>query len=390
MEISAIVAAAERRVDVFLDDLRTLVNIDSGTYTPAGVQQVAALLAMRFEEVGCTAEILPTQHKGPNLIARKQGDGQGRVLIIGHMDTVFPEGEAQRRPFRIEDGRAYGPGVFDMKSGLLVGLNALGVLHELGQVPLRQVTFLCNSDEEVGSPESHDLVTALAREADAVLVLEPTSDVGRLTVSRKGVGMYVLEIKGVSAHAGVEPRRGRSAILELAHRIVALHALNGTIPGVTVNVGVVSGGERPNVVADHARAEIDIRVPNEESMRAIQAELRRVASEYVVPDVEITLDGRFEHLPFVQSEQSKRLFDKAQEVAADLGITLRGEPTGGGSDGNTSAALGIPTLDGLGLVGGLAHNPGEFVELDSIVPRISLLAGLLARLGEDAAGGGAE
>lgn len=390
MEISAIVAAAERRVDVFLDDLRTLVNIDSGTYTPAGVQQVAALLAMRFEEVGCTAEILPTQHKGPNLIARKQGDGQGRVLIIGHMDTVFPEGEAQRRPFRIEDGRAYGPGVFDMKSGLLVGLNALGVLHELGQVPLRQVTFLCNSDEEVGSPESHDLVTALAREADAVLVLEPTSDVGRLTVSRKGVGMYVLEIKGVSAHAGVEPRRGRSAILELAHRIVALHALNGTIPGVTVNVGVVSGGERPNVVADHARAEIDIRVPNEESMRAIQAELRRVASEYVVPDVEITLDGRFEHLPFVQSEQSKRLFDKAQEVAADLGITLRGEPTGGGSDGNTSAALGIPTLDGLGLVGGLAHNPGEFVELDSIVPRISLLTGLLDRLGEDAAGGGAE
>lgn len=390
MEISAIVAAAERRVDVFLDDLRTLVNIDSGTYTPAGVQQVAALLAMRFEEVGCTAEILPTQHKGPNLVARKQGDGQGRVLIIGHMDTVFPEGEAQRRPFRIEDGRAYGPGVFDMKSGLLVGLNALGVLHELGQVPLRQVTFLCNSDEEVGSPESHDLVAALAREADAVLVLEPTSDVGRLTVSRKGVGMYVLEIKGVSAHAGVEPRRGRSAILELAHRIVALHALNGTIPGVTVNVGVVSGGERPNVVADHARAEIDIRVPNEESMRAIQAELRRVASEYVVPDVEITLDGRFEHLPFVQSEQSKRLFDKAQEVAADLGITLRGEPTGGGSDGNTSAALGIPTLDGLGLVGGLAHNPGEFVELDSIVPRISLLTGLLDRLGEDAAGGGAE
>ncbi|HEV8193436.1 MAG TPA: M20 family metallopeptidase [Ktedonobacterales bacterium] len=384
MEISSIVAAAERRVDSFLDDLRTLVNIDSGTYTPAGVQQVAALLGLRFEESGCTVEILPTQHKGPNLIARMHGEGDGRVLIVGHMDTVFPDGEAQRRPFRIEGRRAFGPGVFDMKSGLLVGLNALRVLHELGQMPLQQVTFLCNSDEEVGSPESHDLVAALAREADAVLVLEPTSDLGRVTVSRKGVGMYAMELKGVSAHAGVEPRRGRSAILELAHRVVALHALNGTIPGVTVNVGVVTGGERPNVVADRARAEIDIRVPDEESMRAIQAELTRVASERVVPDVEITLDGRFEHLPFVQSEQSKRLFDKAQEVAAELGVPLRGEPTGGGSDGNTSAALGIPTLDGLGLVGGLAHNPGEFVDLDSLVPRIVLLAGLLTRLGEDA------
>ncbi len=383
METSSIVAAAERYVESFLDDLRTLVDIDSGSYSPAGVQQVAALLAMRFEEAGCTVEILPTQHKGPNLIARKRGDGQGKVLIVGHMDTVFSDGEAQRRPFKIENGRAFGPGVFDMKSGLLVGMNALRVLNDLGPMPLQQVTFLCNSDEEIGSPESHEIVAELSREADAVLVLEPTSDLGRVTVARKGVGVYALELKGVSAHAGVEPRRGRSAILELAHRVVALHDLNGTIPGVTVNVGVVAGGERPNVVADHARAEIDIRVPDEESMRAILAALQRVASERVVPDVEITLDGRFEHLPFVQSEQSKQLFAKAKKVAADLGVSLRGEPTGGGSDGNTSAALGIPTLDGLGLVGGLAHNPGEFVELDSIVPRIALMAGLLTRLGDD-------
>lgn len=384
MEISAIAAAAERRVDAFLDDLRTLVNIDSGTYTPAGVQQVAALLGVRFEEAGCTVEILPTQHKGPNLIARRHGDGHGRVLLVGHMDTVFPDGEAQRRPFAIEDGRAYGPGVFDMKSGLLVGVNALRVLSDLGQTPLHEVTFLCNSDEEVGSPESHDLVAALARQADAVLVLEPTSDVGRVTVSRKGVGMFAMELTGVAAHAGVEPERGRSAILELAHRTVALHALNGTIPGVTVNVGVVQGGERPNVVADHARAEIDVRVPDEESMRVIQAELQRVASERVVPEVEVNLTGRFEHLPFVQSAQSKRLFEVANGVAGELGVALRGEPTGGGSDGNTAAALGIATLDGLGLVGGLAHNPGEYIELDSIVPRIALMAGLLTRLGEEA------
>jgi glutamate carboxypeptidase len=383
VDTSSIVASADRCVAPFLDDLHTLVDIDSGTYTPAGIQQVAELLATRFEDVGCMVEIRPTQRHGPNLIARKDGDGHYKVLIVGHMDTVFADGEAQRRPFKIENGRAFGPGVFDMKSGLLVGMNALRVLNDLGALPLQQVTFLCNSDEEIGSPESHDLVAELSREADAVLVLEPTSDLGRVTVARKGVGVYALELKGVSAHAGVEPRRGRSAILELAHRIVALHELNGTIPGVTVNVGVVAGGQRPNVVADHARAEIDIRVADEESMRAIQAELQRVSSERVVPDVEITLDGRFEHLPFVQSEQSKRLFAKAKEVAADLGVSLRGEPTGGGSDGNTSAALGIPTLDGLGLVGGLAHNPGEFVEIESIVPRIALMAGLLTRLGVD-------
>jgi glutamate carboxypeptidase len=378
----ATLAAAEQQIAPFLADLETLVNIDSGTYTPGGVARVADELAPRFAALGFAVEIQPGRELGPQLVARRQGTGRARVVIVGHMDTVFPDGEAKRRPYALRDGRAYGPGVFDMKSGLLVGLYALRVLAEAGEAPYSELTFICNSDEEIGSPESHDLIAATAQDADAVLVLEPTADVERVTVARKGVGMYRLEVRGRAAHAGVEPKRGRSAIVELAHRTLALHALNGTIPGVTVNVGVVAGGERPNIVADHATAEIDIRAADPAGVAAIHEALQRVASdaERHVLDTETSLTGGMRHQPFTQSEQSARVFALAQAEAAALGLTLRGEPTGGASDGNTAAALGVATLDGLGPAGGLAHNPGEFITVASVAPRIALLAGLLRRL----------
>lgn len=370
----------EKTVNAFLEDLRALVNINSGTYTPDGVAQVAAYMRALFEATGCEVELIPGERMGPQLIARRTGTGQGHVLIIGHMDTVFPDGEADRRPFDIHDGCAYGPGVFDMKSGLLVAAYAICGLVERDEAPWETLTMICNPDEEIGSPESHELIEAEAQKADVALVLEPTSDVARVTVARKGAATYTLEIHGVAAHAGVEPQRGRSAVLEMAHRIVALHALNGTIPGVTVNVGVVQGGERPNVVAEAAYAEIDVRAADEEGVQAIEAALAKVVADTNVPDTTAALEGFFAHRPFTQSPRSARLFALAAEAATELGITLRGEPTGGASDGNTTAGLGIPTLDGLGLVGGLAHNPGEYVEIASIAPRIALLMGLLRRL----------
>ncbi len=364
----------------FLDDLRALVNINSGTYTPEGVARVADYLTPMFEATGCTVERIPGAKMGPQLIARRSGTGQGRILIVGHMDTVFPDGEADRRPFDIHDDSAYGPGVFDMKSGLLVALYAICGLVEADEAPWGTLTMICNSDEEIGSPESHALIEAEAQQADLALVLEPTSELSRVTVSRKGAATYTLEIHGVAAHAGVEPQRGRSAILEMAHRTVALHALNGTIPGVTVNVGVVQGGERPNVVAENAYAEIDVRAADEEGVQAIEAALAKVVADTNVPDTSAALEGYFAHRPFTQSPASARLFALAAEAADELGIALHGEPTGGASDGNTTAGLGVPTLDGLGLVGGLAHNPGEYVEIASIAPRIALLMGLLRRL----------
>ncbi|HKS68871.1 MAG TPA: M20/M25/M40 family metallo-hydrolase, partial [Ktedonobacterales bacterium] len=210
---------------------------------------------------------------------------------------------------------------------------------------------------------------------------EPTSDVERVTVARKGVGMYRLAVTGLSAHAGVEPKKGRSAIVELAHKVLAVTALNGQQPGLTLNVGVVHGGERPNVVPDAAEAHIDIRVTGPEQIEWVEGELRRIAEECSVAGTTCVLTGSFAHRPFQQSERSKRLFALAREEAATLGLSLRGEPTGGGSDGNTAAALGVPTLDGLGPAGGQAHNPGEHIEIASVAPRIALLAGLLRRVG---------
>lgn len=382
MSQPASLTAAQSLVEPFLEDLGVLVNIDSGTYTPAGVERVASYLRPRFAEAGCDVELRPGTRMGPQLVARRAGTGRGRVLLIGHMDTVFPEGEAGRRPFKIEDGRAYGPGVLDMKSGLLVGLYALRLLHEAGEAPYAALTMLCNSDEEVGSPESGPLVRELAREADAAIVLEPGRGLEDVTVARKGVATFTLEVEGLAAHAGVEPELGYSAILELAHRVVALQALNGSIEGVTVNVGTVQGGERPNIVPDRAVAKIDVRAPSREAVAAIEAALGQACATATVPGTRLHLSGGFMHQPFEQTPASKDLFDHAQAAARELGLELRGRSTGGGSDGNTTAAAGVATLDGMGPSGGLAHNPGEWISVASIAPRIALLAGLLRRLGD--------
>ncbi|HET9979198.1 MAG TPA: M20/M25/M40 family metallo-hydrolase, partial [Ktedonobacterales bacterium] len=326
MDSLASALVPDKTVAAFLDDLRALVNINSGTYTPEGVARVADYLQPLFETMGCVVERIPGEKMGPQLVARHSGTGQGRVLIVGHMDTVFPDGEADRRPFDIHDGCAYGPGVFDMKSGLLVAIYAICGLVERDEAPWETLTMICNSDEEIGSPESHELIAAEAQQADLALVLEPTSELSRVTVSRKGAATYTLEIQGVAAHAGVEPHRGRSAILEMAHRTVALHALNGTIPGVTVNVGVVQGGERPNVVAENAYAEIDVRAADEEGVQAVEAALAKVVADTNVPDTTATLEGYFAHRPFTQSPQSARLFALAAAAADELGIALHGEP----------------------------------------------------------------
>jgi glutamate carboxypeptidase len=384
MDMSALLDVARSQLDSFLSDLERLVNIDSGTYTPDGVALVADALQTRFEAAGALVERVPGkrfdgEQYGPHLVARWPGAGKGRILLIGHMDTVFPAGEVARRPFRIEAGRAYGPGVMDMKSGLLVGLYAARALRE--EAPWAELTFLCNSDEEIGSDTSHDLVAHLASQADAVLVLEPNSRLDRVTIARKGVATFRLDVTGLSAHAGVEPDKGSNALIELAHRVLAVQALNGTIPGVTLNLGVLHGGERPNIVADQAYALVDVRSPDAEGVAAVEAALRRIVEAApTVAGTTIRLSGSFMHQPFTQSAASARLFALANDVALELGYTLTGRPTGGGSDGNTAAAIGAPTLDGLGPVGAHAHNPGEYIEIASVAPRIALLGGLIARI----------
>jgi len=314
------------------------------------------------------------------VIGRLTGSGGPRVLMIGHTDTVFDPGTVAERPFTIEGDRALGPGVSDMKGGLLLGFFAIEVLQEVGFDGFGQVTYICNPDEEIGSPWSRDVIKAEAVNADVAFVLEGARENGDIVSARKGVSDYTLEIVGRAAHAGVEPERGRNAILEAAHRTVALQALNGRWPGVTVNVGVVHGGTRPNVVAERCLLEVDVRSPEESSFQKAEAAVEAIAREHTVPDVMVNVTGGGWHRPMEKREGGARLAGLAIGVAADLGFELKDAATGGASDANTTSAAGVPTLDGLGPIGGDDHSPKEWLDLTSVVPRISLLAGLLSRL----------
>ncbi|HLI08418.1 MAG TPA: M20 family metallopeptidase [Ktedonobacteraceae bacterium] len=379
---------AERLMQHYLDDLKAIVNIDSGTYTKAGVDHVGAYLQERFQDFGFSTTIDRQEQYGNHLIATHNGSASNgpRLLLIGHMDTVFSEGEAEKRPFALGQRNgmriATGPGVLDMKSGILIGLYGLHLLIEPQQTNYRLVTFVCNSDEEIGSPSSRPLIQELAKDADAVLVLEPGRAEDTIVSSRKGCGQYRVEVYGLSAHAGVEPQKGRNAILELSYQVQRMQAINGTIPGATLNVGIIRGGERTNVVPDYAYFEMDARVTSQESIAALEAAIQKAASKTVLQGTKIVVSGDFICQPFERTERNARLVQLAQAAGRELGLDIQDVGSGGASDANTSAVMGIPTLDGLGAGGGLAHNPDEYIELDYLPERVALLAGLVEQIGK--------
>jgi glutamate carboxypeptidase len=381
------VERAEQSMPALLDDLKSIVNIDSGTFTKAGIDRVGAYLKERFNDFGFSTSFETQAEYGNHLVATHNGQNPKgpRLLLIGHIDTVFPEGEAQRRPFALawREGRriATGPGVLDMKSGVLMGMYALKHLIEAGQAGYARTTFVCNSDEEVGSPSSRPLIRELARQADAVLVLEPGRTEGTVVSSRRGCGQYRVEVQGISAHAGVEPQRGRNAILELSYQVQKMQELNGAIPGTTLSVGIIRGGERTNVVPDYAYFDMDVRASSQEAAKALEAAMRKATTQRHLQGTRITLSGSMLCQPFERSPVNERLVQLAKEVGRDLGIHIEDAGSGGASDANTTAAMGIPTLDGLGAGGGLAHNPGEYIEVDYLPKRIALIAGLIRRIG---------
>jgi glutamate carboxypeptidase len=377
--------AVAGRLDRFLAELEQLVNIDCGSYTPAGVNRVADFAEAALRELGASVERIahrPTpehQQLGDLVIGRLDGEGP-RLLLVGHMDTVFEPGTAMERPFRRDGDRASGPGVTDMKAGLLAGLHALAALHESGLWPA--VTFVANPDEEIGSPFSTPHIRRLAADHDAVLVLECARANGDIVSARKGVASIHLEVSGRAAHAGVEPEKGRSAILEAAHQVVALHALNGRWPSVTVNVGVIQGGTRPNVVAERCLLKVDVRGATAGEFQAATAEVERLATKSTVDGTTIALDRTSGHPPMEKTPATERLATLAIRIAGELGFALHDAATGGASDANTTAALGRPTLDGLGPIGGDDHSRDEWLDVASIVPRTALLASLIARAGD--------
>jgi len=379
---------AEQLMDAYLDDLKTIVNIDSGTFTKPGIDHVGAYLQERFQAFGFSTRFDRQQQYGDHLIAIHKGNAPGgsHILLIGHIDTVLPEGEAERRPFTTgqRDGAhiATGPGVLDMKSGVLIGMYALHLLIEGQEADYSQVTFICNSDEEIGSPSSKALIQEMAQQADAVLVLEPGRVKETVVSSRKGCGQYRVEVHGLAAHAGVEPQRGRNAILELSYQVQKMQALNGTIPGATISVGIIRGGERTNVVPDYAYFDMDTRVTDQASLKALEEAMRQVTHQNKLPDTRITLSGSMLCQPYERNNQNAQLVELARDAGRELGLSIQDVGSGGASDANTTAAMGIPTLDGLGAGGGLAHNPGEFIELDYLPARIALVAGLVRKIGK--------
>jgi glutamate carboxypeptidase len=386
VDAHASLSIAERRYDEFVAELEQMVNVDCGSYSPAGVNEIADLCEARFRAAGWSVDRRPHAPEpgepqlGDLVIGTLEGGGGPSILLVGHMDTVFDDGTVAERPFSIDGDIARGPGVSDMKAGLLTGFFAVEVVQEIGFDGFGRITYVCNPDEEIGSPFSGPVIRELAPRHDVAFVLEGARENGDIVSARKGITDYTMTILGRAAHAGVEPEKGRNALLEAAHKIVELQALNGRWPGVTVNVGVARGGTRTNVVPERCELQVDLRSPELETLEAAEAEIDRIMADHVVPDVVTEVHGNGWHRPMEKKEGGARLASLAIEIAAELGFELRDAATGGASDANTTSSAGTPTIDGLGPIGGDDHAPAEWVDLRSIAPRVALLAGIITRL----------
>jgi glutamate carboxypeptidase len=359
--------------------LRWLVEQESMSRVPEATTSLAEKLGAKLEELGATVDFVRDAHAGAALRARFSARARApedkQLLIIGHLDTVWPLGTIAARPFRIDGNRAYGPGTFDMKSGLMIAAFAMQAIKALGRTTARPVTFLFTADEETGSEYSRGLIEQEARNAYAALVLEPPIPGGRVKTGRKGVGMFELITHGRSAHAGNDPRAGVNAITEMAHQILAINDLMDYELGTTINVGVVRGGVLSNVVAAEARAQIDFRFKIPEEGDRIAHAFSRLEPRLQGASIEIR--GGINRQPLVRTPEIGRLFEHAKELSTDLGFEIDEGSVGGASDGNIIAALGVPVLDGLGVDGAGAHAEHEHIIIDDIPRRAALLTRLM-------------
>ena len=356
--------------------LRDVVNIDSGSYDKAGVDAVGARFERHFAEHGIPSsrEQNGTYGDAIHAVVAKPGSNERPVLLMGHRDTVFGKGEAERRPFTIKDKRAYGPGVADMKAGLVMNVFVAAAFQRFGGNP-HPIKVLITSDEEIASPSSRPVIEREGRAARAVFNAEPGRPTGNVVTSRKGGIFMHFGITGKAAHSGANFAAGISAIGELAHKIVQIHALTDLAKGITLNVGLVAGGQSVNTTAPYAEGQIDLRYIEPADRATVMAAIEKIIATSSVPGTSATLTVKGEFLPAVQSEGSKALFEGYQAAARQVGLTtLQGEFSGGCADSGFTAAVGTPTICGVGPVGGLAHTPEEYLELDSIVPRAQALA----------------
>jgi len=370
----SLLAAAESHRDWALAVIEDLVRLESPSIDKSALDRVGAEIARLFVELGARAAALPQERSGDHLRI-EIGRGDEQVLVIGHFDTVWPIGQIETMPVRREDGRLYGPGSYDMKAGIAMTLLAARTLIETNRLPAHRIAMIWTSDEEVGSDTSREILEAEARRSRAVFVLEPALAGGGVKTARKGVADFRIEATGISAHAGVEPDKGASAIHELAWQAVQLLALNDPSRGLTINVGCIGGGTRPNVVAAEATMDVDVRIPTEADAARVTAAITALVPRD--PRVRLRVSGGVNRPPMERTAGVAALYERAARISRQLGKELPEGATGGGSDGNFTAAVGIPTLDGLGPDGAGAHALHEHVLIDSVPFRAALLAGLL-------------
>jgi len=373
----ALLAYCEAHQAWLLDTVAQLVRLESPSTDKAAVDRCGAVLAGMLTSLGGAVERLPQTDRGDHIRA-EWGGGDRQILLLGHFDTVWPIGKLEQMPLRETDGRLHGPGIFDMKAGIAVAQLAVRALCDRGLSARTKIVMMWTTDEEIGSGTSRAAIEAEARRSAAVLVLEPSLPGGAAKTSRKGVGEFELTVHGVSAHAGVDPGKGASAIHELARQIIAIEALQDLPRGISLNVGVIDGGSRTNVVAERAQAKIDVRVPTLAEASRVEAAIRSLTPH--LPGTRLEIRGGVERPPFERTEAVARLFQIARGAASDLGRQLGEGSTGGGSDGNFTGALGVPTLDGLGPMGDGAHAAHEHVVISDLAWRAAFLAILISRL----------
>lgn len=355
--------------------LKHLVEMESPTGDKAAVDRVGALVAEQARNLGADVEIVPRETTGDHIIARWGGDEEkDAILLLCHMDTVFPLGTLEKMPYREGDGKIFGPGVLDMKSGIVISLAAVEALQRRGGLP-RAVTLLCNSDEETGSLTSKTLIENLARQSKLALVLESALLDGSLKVWRKGVGEFRVRVRGRAAHAGGAHAEGRNAIEEMAHKVIAIQQMTSYEKGTTLNVGVIHGGTVSNVVPEEAVAQVDVRIMQPDEWVRIETHMQALTP--VLDGVTLEITGGLNRPPMPFDERAKATFEKAKSIAAEIGIELKPGGSGGGSDANFVAPLGIPVLDGLGAIGEGLHSEREFIFADSLPERADLLAALI-------------
>lgn len=379
-QVKAISSYLDGKVEELEFLLSTLVNIDSGSYDYGGVARVIQTLAVSLKEIGYQVDIKKTS-EAPNLVTKKFGTGEKKILLVGHADTVFERGTALSRPYKIEGDKIIGPGVSDMKAGLVTIVYALKALENIHFTGYREITVIIGGDEEIGSPSSKQIYENEAADADACFVFEPGRADGSLVSARKGVGSFNLTLLGLPAHAGESPEKGASAIKELAHKILALEKLNELYKGVTLTVGIISGGTRANVIPEKATAEIDVRLPDLQTAHEIIDRIKEICKRTADSRIQVILEGELNRPPMIKTEGTEYLLNIVKDMGSILDMEITDTTTGGASDGNFIAALGVPVLDGMGPTGDNYHRADEFIYRKSLLQKTKLTALTLCKLG---------